>query len=70
MNRHERRQILKEALSISFNTGKLTYALIRGDGFVIGDAYVITQDEQEAFRLVHAQGYRVYAKCKDGKVDF
>ena len=68
MSRGERRAIMKEALRISFETGKLTYALIRGSGFVIGDGYTITQNEDEAFRLIHSRGYSLYAKCKDGRL--
>lgn len=60
MTRGQRLLIMKEALRLSFETQKLTYALITDS------EYRITQDEQEAVELVHAKGYRVYAKCDCG----
>ena len=60
MTRGQRRLIMKEALLLSFETQKFTYALI------LNDEYRITQDEQEAVNLVHKDGYRVYAKCDCG----
>lgn len=64
MTRHVRRQVMKEALRLSFDTKKLTYALIKGDD------YVITQDEKEKSHLIGGQSYRLYAKCKDGRLVF
>ena len=60
MTRSTRRAIMKEALLLSYGTGKLTFALIKGD------AFTITHDKEEASRLIREKCYRLYAKCKDG----
>ena len=63
ITRGKRREALKKALKLSQN-GEVTYVLTGNDNIVI------TQDKDEATTYIRTNGYRLYTKCKDFRVDF
>ena len=63
ITRGKRREALKRAIQRSEN-GETTYVLLSNC------AIVVTQDADEAKTYVHTHGYGLYAKCKDGRVEF